>query len=228
MVNNNRREQSAILKGYNMLLYFAGSMIMYEPTEECVSDFMASGIVKKLPVSSTNPRFFEAAARLRQSCENLTFCNEILKDDYNRLFSGSGPMLASPFKSEYIRELQLPESDRENVSDFYNTYGWKFRSRYNIKDDHLGIELLFLTLLIDKYIGFDDKAVKMEMKNEIRRFIDWHIFSWINEWNKKVQEHALTNCYKGIALMIYAGCEDIYNMFEITFKSSEQRSEVKN
>jgi TorA maturation chaperone TorD len=211
-----------------MLLYFAGSMIMYEPVEECVNDFISGGTVNNLPVSSTNPRFVEAASRLRQSCENLAFCRQILQDDYNRLFSESGPMLAPPFKSSHSPEPLKSATRGETVSDFYNTYGWKFRSRYNIKDDHLGIELLFLTLLIDKLISFDDEACKVEMKSEIRRFIDWHLFSWIPVWNKKVQEKALTNCYKGIASLIFASCEDIYKMLGVTYKGLELPYEVKN
>ena len=43
-----------------MLLYFAGSMIMYEPSEECVVDFWTNGILKSLPVSSSNPNFIQA------------------------------------------------------------------------------------------------------------------------------------------------------------------------
>ena len=48
-------QENNILKGYNMLLYFAGSMIMYEPSEECIVDFWTNGVLKKLPVSSSNP-----------------------------------------------------------------------------------------------------------------------------------------------------------------------------
>jgi len=214
MSNNIKADKINILKGYNMLLYFGGSMIMYEPNEECVNDFISNGIVNTLPVNSGNPRFVEAAAQLRQSCENLTLCKQVLIDDYNRLFANSGLLLAPPFKSLYITEVQQKGSSQENVSDFYNAYGWKFRSRYNIPDDHLGIELLFLTLLTDKYLSFDDEACKVEMKSEIRRFIVQHIFSWIPEWNRKVQEKAQTTCYKGIASLIYASCEDIYRLLD--------------
>ncbi len=72
-----------------MLLYFAGSMIMYEPVEECVVDFWSKGILKTLPVKSRNPRFIEAASQLRESCKDKTLCRKMLQDDFNRLFSGS-------------------------------------------------------------------------------------------------------------------------------------------
>ena len=66
-----------------------------------------------------------------------------------------------------------------SVSEFYDSYGWKSKFKGKINDDHLGIELLFLTLLVEKYLVLDDQACVAEMRNEIRRFIDQHIFSWI-------------------------------------------------
>jgi hypothetical protein len=49
METKHGKNQKAILKGYNMLLYFAGSMIMYEPVEECVADFWSNGMLSTLP-----------------------------------------------------------------------------------------------------------------------------------------------------------------------------------
>jgi len=102
MEAKNDKDQNSILKGYNMLLYFAGSMIMYEPVEECVVDFWSNGILTTLPVSSTNPRFVQAASQLRTSCQDPSLCVARLQDDYNKLFSGSGLPVARPVKSSYI------------------------------------------------------------------------------------------------------------------------------
>jgi TorA-specific chaperone len=204
--------KNTLLKGYNMLLYFAGSMIMYEPVEECVVDFWSKGILKALPVRSSNPRFNTAASLLRESCRDKTLCSSILKEDFNRLFSASGKPLAPPLESEYIDNSLREVLNAEEVSDFYNAYGWMKRTRYNIPDDNLGIELLFLTLLTDKYISLDDVACSLEMRNEIRRFINQHILSWIPDWNDRMQKYAGTLCYKGIATLIYACCEDIYDL----------------
>lgn len=206
------KDQNSVIKGYNMLLYFAGSMIMYEPVEECVVDFWSKGILKALPVKSTNPRFNTAASQLRESCKDQTLCRSMLQQDFNKLLSGSRLPLAPALKSNYT-DISLSEVlGTENVSNFYNAYGWMKRFRYNIPDDNLGIELLFLTLMNDKYIAMDDDACRSEMRNEIRRFINQHILSWLPEWNERMQEYAATMCYKGIATLIYASCEDIYDL----------------
>lgn len=227
MKRTKETEENAVLKGYNMLLYFSGSMIMYEPVEECVVDFWSKGILKSLPVKSGNPRFMEAASQLRESCKDTATCQANLKKDYMALFADPGLPLAPPFKS-YYTDLLSGSSAKEKVTDFYNAYGWKKRTRYNIPDDNLGIELLFLTLLIEKYIAFDDEACRNEMKNEIRSFLRLHVLSWLPEWNSRMQDYAETLCYKGISTLIYACCEDINDLLGNPPAKTGFAGQVKN
>ena len=222
-----RNENHNILKGYNLLLYFAGSMIMYEPNEECIVDFWQQGILTKLPVASSNPNFTRAASQLRYSCNDKSLCLKNLREDYNRLFAGQGVPLAPPYESLYYSESEHGPN-ASPVSDFYNSYGWISKYKGKIKDDHLGIELLFLTLLVEKYLVLDDQVCVVEMRNEIRRFIDMHIFSWIRYWNKKVQKSSNTLCYKGIATLIYASVEDIYSLCGNTPATIMQPDFLKN
>jgi len=195
-----------------MLLYFAGSMIMYEPTEECVTDFFSDGMMKKMPVRSNNPRFLQAVAVLRENCTDNELCRKSLISDYNRLFSSDGPMLAIPRESAY--PMYANSGSNGDVNEFYNSYGWRSISRAKVPEDHLGLELLFLTKLIDKYIQLDDEPCRSEMKKEIYRFIGEHIITWIPEWNRKMQENADSVYYRGIANLVHASIEDLYLIFE--------------
>jgi len=195
-----------------MLLYFAGTMIMYEPSEECITDFWSNGILKRLPVSSSNPNFVLAASQLRDSCTDRNFCGKMLREDYIRLFSRKEQPLASAYESSYKKASA--DQELSSVTEFYNSYGWVSKFKAKINDDHLGIELLFLTRLIDNYIAMDDEACMGEMRNEIRRFIECHIFSWITEWNRNVQLNSNTLCFKGIGTLILACTEDIYSLFD--------------
>jgi TorA maturation chaperone TorD len=199
-----------ILKGYNLLLYFAGSMIMSEPTEECIIDFWANGSLKKLPISSSNHRFMIASALLRCSCEDKDLCRKTLSEDYYRLFEQNGLPMAPAFESLYVSKFNDSGKSVQSVSEFYESYGWKPKTKNSVPGDHLGIELLFLTRLVEMSLHLDDEPSHRELKKEIRRFIDQHILSWIPEWNKKVQESAHTSCYKGIGTLIHACVEDIY------------------
>lgn len=219
-------DKNSILKGYNLLLYFAGSMIMYEPDEECVTDFWTDGLLKTLPVNSRNSRFVEAVSLIRNGCKDKSSCISMLQNDHQRLLNDGGVPVAPAVKSAYCGAVS--GNAAESVSEFYNSYGWKFRSRYNFPDDNLGIELLFLTLLIDKYMDFDDQACRIEMGKEIRRFTELHLLSWIPLWNERMQEHASTSSYKGIAVLIYACIEDIYSLMAIPESEKELFKIIRN
>jgi TorA maturation chaperone TorD len=210
-----KSQQHSLLKGYNMLLYFAGSMIMYEPSEECVTDFWTKGVLKNLPVTSMNPNFIKAAAQLRESCVDKKICGKILRDDYIRLFAREEYSIASAYESRYSATNHTSGSSKtQSVSEFYKSYGWESKFKGKISDDHLGVELLFLTLMIDKYIVLDDEACRTEMKKEIHRFIRQHILSWIPEWNRRIQLNANTLCFKGIGTLILACNEDILSLLD--------------
>lgn len=203
------KNQNNVLKGYNMLLYFAGSMIMFEPNEECITDFWTKGILRNLPVSSTNPTFMRAASQLRDSCFDSNFSPKTMHDDYKRLFGSKNSGLAPAYESVYRNHTLRDQKETEPVTEFYRSYGWESRFKGKVSDDHLAVELLFLTLMIEKYLEFDDEACKREMKNEIRRFINSHILSWIPEWVKDVQVHSQTLGFKGVGTLILACSEDI-------------------
>jgi putative dimethyl sulfoxide reductase chaperone len=218
-----------MLKGYNMLFYFAGSMIMHEPSEECIVDFWEKGILKNLPVSSSNPNFVKAASQLRESFSDKATFGKKLHEDFLRLFSRPEPALAPAFESHYPRHISDDSGYYSaNVTEFYKSYGWESRFKGRISDDHLGIELLFLTLLIDKYLAMDDEACLGEMRKEIRRFLKHHILSWVPQWNKKIQAHADTLSFKGIGNLILACSEDIFLIFAQKSTTSVSTDFIKN
>jgi TorA maturation chaperone TorD len=226
---DNNSQNHNILKGYNMLFYFAGSMIMHEPSEECIEDFWERGILKNLPVSSSNPTFVKAASQLRDSFVEKTQFGKFLHDDYLRLFARPLPVLAPAYESNYIKEISyISGFHSSNVTEFYKSYGWESKFKGKIDDDHLGIELLFLTLLIDKYLSMDDEACRGEMRLEIRRFINYHILSWVPEWNRKIQTHANTLSFKGIGNLILACSEDIFKIFDQNSTYSVTTDSLKN
>lgn len=214
MVNGNQSKEHNMLKGYNMLLYFAGTMIMFDPSQECIQDFWSKGILKSLPVSSSNPRFMKAASQLRQSMEDKDIF-EKMKQDFHSLFKGRQKSLAPPLESQYRHPDDNILRQSYKVSEFYKSYGWESKFKDTVPEDHLGIELLFLTLMVEKYLELDDEACNFEMRNEICRFLDQHILSWVPEWNANIQAEATTLGYKGIGTLIEACAEDLYGIMEV-------------
>ncbi|MBE0673113.1 MAG: molecular chaperone TorD family protein [Bacteroidales bacterium] len=206
-------EKENLLKGYSMLLYFAGSMVMFEPVEECITEFWRNGILKKLPVNSHNPRFINAAAELRDSCDDPSTCLAAMRNDYLKLFTGAGSALAPPYESVFLgNEHIIFDKPTLEVREFYRVYGWKSRFEGKIPDDHLGTEILFINLMVDKYLSLEDEACRREMRNEMLRFIEGHPLKWIGRWQEEVSKHAATKCFRGIALLLYASLEDMVSI----------------
>lgn len=229
MSPDSTKQQHNILKGYNMLLYFAGTMIMYEPSEECIVDFWNNGRLKNLPVASANPVFIEAASQLRESCTDKSSSTNSMSEDFYRLFTREDLTLAPLHESFYLRSASdVRISDVTHVTEFYRSYGWKTKYRPEMKDDHLGVELLFLTVLVEKYIVLDDEACRGEMRSEIRRFIEEHLLTWVPEWHQRVQANSLTLSYKGISSLIYACIQDIHSLLSDRKELFSQAAYLKN
>jgi TorA maturation chaperone TorD len=208
--------ENNLLKAYNMMLYFAGTMVMWDPENECIHDFWKEGILKSLPVSSSNPRYMKAASQLRESISDPNSSFENMKIDFNGLFTGPVSPLAPPTESGYREKYNFIFGVKKTlVTDFYQAYGWQSTFRDTISDDHIGIELLFLTLMVEKYLEMDDDVCNIEMRNEIRRFIDEHLLTWVPDWNNSIQEHSITLSYKGIGTLILACIEDLYGIMGV-------------
>jgi len=213
-----QNEKRNLLKGYIMMLYFSGTMIMFDPSQECIYDFWTKGILKQLPVRSSNPDFVKAAGLLKESVSKTTDKYELLRKDYLRLFPGTGKPLAPPFESVYRgNEHLIFDNITSEVRNFYRKHGWESKFRNKIPDDHLGIELLFLIYLVEKFINENINEYKNIIPDEIRLFIKEHLISWVPQWNEDVQRHALTMGYKGIALLTLSSIEDIDNIIMKSF-----------
>jgi TorA maturation chaperone TorD len=210
-----KNEQVNLLKGYNLLLYFGGGMIMSEPTDECVIDFWATGSLNKLPIKSSNPRFLMAASLLRDSCPDRATCRNLLISDFRKLLDISGSPMAPAKASAYIQGTRNNGNIETEITDFYKSYGWE-PSQSAIPGDHLGIELLFLTRMIDKYLSLDDVPCIIEMKNEIVLFIDRYLLSWLPAWTNKMNALAGSESFRGISSLIYACIEDIRGLMTAT------------
>lgn len=195
-----------------MLISFAGSFILNQPAEGCINDLIDMNLFSKLPVKSNNPKFLLAASHLH-SIENGSFSYQDVIDDYSTLFGDIGLALAPPFASVYLsRDHLIIDKHTLEVRKIYNSYGWKSRNEGIIPDDHLGIELQFINLLLEKYIELDDGVCKKELTGDLKRFIELHLQTWIEDWGSKIQSNSSTDFYKGIGYLAVSCIEDVYSL----------------
>lgn len=200
-----------ILKAYSMLMYFAGSFLLNEPTESCVKDLADNDLFKKMPLRSNNPNYTLASGFLRNISKDNKIDYDLILADYLTLFGSSGIPLAAPFESSYpaygIKENQeiIPA-----VHYTYLSYGWQAEKIEEVPDDHLGIEIQFLNLMLEKYNEVDDGICRKELTSDIKKFIDNHLRPWLTPWNRLMQKHASSDFYKGIAYLVLACVQDVY------------------
>lgn len=206
------KENSDILKGYSMLLYFAGSFILNEPSEDCIKDIAGGDLFRKMPIKSKNPNYIMASSFLNNiNKKSVQDYDEILAD-YLTLFGTSGYAQAPPCESFYSQNGKVKQEIIPDVHYTYNAYGWKPAPSGNVPEDHLGIELQFLNLMIEKTYEIEDGICRNELSKDTKKYIDNHLRPWLSEWNRKMQANAISNFYKGIGFLVLGCVQDVYHL----------------
>lgn len=101
----------------------------------------------------------------------------------------------SPHESLYVYPLgdtpRLWGRAAEKVRAFYESAGLMIDEETELAPDHLGVELLFMSYLIEN--GLLEKQ---------KRFIEEHLSQWVAEYCREVERHASTMFYKEVAILL--------------------------
>jgi TorA maturation chaperone TorD len=129
-------------------------------------------------------------------------CYHDLLADNTRLFVGEQEMICTPWESVYFNtERQLFQKQTMQVRSWYRRYDLQITKLHHEPDDHIGLELEFVAHLL----GLADASVTgngAEILKDVRRFIEEHPLLWIDKWSARVFDHAHTDFYKGLALVL--------------------------
>jgi len=66
-----------LFSAYSVILYFTGSIITIEPSDDGLQEFCSSGLLRNLPVTSLNPEYKTAIDFFNAPCINQGSCSEI-------------------------------------------------------------------------------------------------------------------------------------------------------
>lgn len=209
------KDNNNLFTAYDMLLSFTGSFILFEPQQGCINDMVEKDMFGSLPLESDNPHFILGASYLRKiNTEGNIDYDEII-DDHLELFGGKGKASAPPYGSVYMsKDHTMNDKSVMEVRKIYKAYGWKSKMEGKVPDDHLGIELQFINLLLAKYPELEDEVCRKEIRNDLVRFIERFINPWISDWNTNIQEHSASNLYRGIGHLTVACLEDVYSLMK--------------
>jgi putative dimethyl sulfoxide reductase chaperone len=138
---------------------------------------------------------------------------ENLQADYTRLFIGPGKVIAAPWESVYTGKERLTFQEQTlDVRYWYRRFGLEADKIHREPDDHIGLELLFLSHMATKGIQAlktkDDPHFE-ELLSAQKEFLQKHLGAWALTWCGLVEKNARTDFYKGLASLLRGALSEL-------------------
>jgi putative dimethyl sulfoxide reductase chaperone len=197
--------------GEALLFGTLGKLLNQIPQSEEIKELIQQEIFNELPFGDGQPESEAGASllqvwtsRLKENFADQDF--EELKADYTRLFLGPGKVLAPPWESVYYSEERLLFQEQTlKVRTWYRRFGLESEKIHNEPDDHIALELAFLTHLAGlglQALHEDDREAFQGYLDVQRQFLNEHPLRWAPIWQQEVDKHAHTDFYRGLALLV--------------------------
>ncbi len=116
--------------------------------------------------------------------------------DYTRLFIGPYKLPCPPWESVYTspKRLMMQEA-ADQVDRLYKEAGLTI-STDDVMPDHIGAELNFLAVLLQKALSQTEKDFYIGIAG---RLLDEHLLKWLPNFTKDLEDAAETPLYKALA-----------------------------
>lgn len=198
-----------LLQAYNAMFMFLGGSVSLSPEESGLPNLCDSGMLRNLPVESNNMKYLEASRLLSSPCPFNQQCRVTVGDNYKSLLSADKNSPAYPVASHWFNPGTDTGEHHRMLSEVYGRYGYCRSEECDLEADHLGIQLLFVNLLIEKFLTEDDYEIREMIRKDLVTFIKDQMLTWIPRWAEKISDSSLTKCYTGISGLIVGGLEDV-------------------
>jgi TorA maturation chaperone TorD len=125
-----------------------------------------------------------------------------LREDFNRLFIGPGPLLAPPWESVHrSRERLLFGEHTLAVRDFYHSFGLKAAKQEQEPEDHIALELEFAGWLCQQAANAESPEQAGVFIDGHREFLVRHMFEWVPAFCGAVSRSSETAFYRKLAIL---------------------------
>ena len=143
---------------------------------------------------------------VRSSENSLETLQEELAIEFARLFIGPIKPVSIPYASWYISDSrQLMTDETIEVRQRYLDAGMVVRELHSVPDDHVAIELEFLSYLTSEMIEActveNSKRID-ELKKMRDSFVAGHMQKWIPDFVDSIDKSDAHPFYKGAALLL--------------------------
>ncbi len=203
-------EWMSLLTGETLAFSLLGRALYGEPDRVWLQSLAADDIFAEAPLGNDQPDvqaglqlLQEWTMRNREALNDEAFA--ALAADYTRLFQGPGKVLAPPWESVHSSEERMTfQQQTLDVRNWYRRFGLQAIRLYQEPDDHIGLELIFVSHLAQRglqALAQNEAAAFEELIAAQRDFLTEHLLNWAALWSKSVHTQAGTDFFRGIALL---------------------------
>ena len=208
MIDTNNFKEALIAEQISLSLL--GKLWFEFPEEEFIASLAAEGVFDEMPLGIEQP-FVQDGLTLLQIWANehkdglSEEAFDSIRFDYTRLFIGPNKVLAPPWESVYFNETRsIFQEQTLEVRDWYRRFGLESVKIHKEPDDHIGLELAFLSHLAGQAsaaLEAQDRAELERLLDAQRQFAKDHLLAWFGGWFKLIEKYARTDFYRGLALL---------------------------
>lgn len=131
---------------------------------------------------------------------------EELSSEYVRLFIGPNKLPAPPWASVYLgKEGIMFDEGTLEVRNIYRSFGYLPEAYPKVADDHLAIELAFVSALYGKALDGEqegDEVKRDRYRAGIRDFLTDHMAAWLEPFERQLAESKHTDGFYHTAVKL--------------------------
>jgi TorA maturation chaperone TorD len=213
-----------ILVGEMLLFGMLGKIFYTYPELDWLHSLAEQEVFSETPLESQQPDIKSGLKLLQSwSVQNRERISDEhfkdLKADYTHLFIGLDEVLAPPWESVYFNKDRMVFQEQTlQVRNWYRRFGLEPEKLHKEPDDHIGLELSFISYLsklsLQALEGKDEERFKMLLEAQ-RQFISEHPMNWAPAWCDLVIKHACTDFYRGAALILRGALIELKSILTI-------------
>lgn len=190
----------ARLDAYAAATVVESRLLLDSPDSFLLAQLSSPGVLQDWPLTGPDDRL--GLALLAESMGDQPESMRELYDDHRRIFVGPELVLACPYESVYLNEEHLTfGSETLAVREWYHRYGLRAPAEGREPDDHIGLELGFVSHLclraLDVAEDGDEESLS-EHIGAIGEFVSEHLLLWADTCIDHVVAHAGTTFYQGV------------------------------
>ena len=212
------------LTGEILMLRIIGRIIYTYPNNEertWLQSLIDENIFAEAPFAADNDDT-KAGLEFLQKWGKNGISDEVfdkMRAEYTRLFIGLDKVIAPPWESVHLGKDRLIFQERTlDVRAWYKSFGLEAEKLHQEPDDHIGLELLFLSQLAAQGIqalNEQDNPRFEEILNAQREFLKHHLGAWALTWCGLVEKNARTDFYNGLALMTRGALYELSEVLDV-------------